>query len=254
MSDEEAEPQEPQDSVLTRSTVPITGSRYKQPESHPCNACSEVFSSKKNLSRHIKHCAKLNTEPSKTCEDAKSSDTGNQQSDDVKLEVDDTTVDTHLLSDREPGELVKVPQTRTRNKLTPAASGVPGKVQCEYCGTETLRQHMARHMLIHSGEKPWQCSECDAVYYRKDKLKEHMKKHEPGYVGPKIGKPKKERKEMKCRKCGFTTMDNKEMKAHKMTHPSQMTHKLVLISCSFIINYIMTLISIHVLQSECSLF
>merc|ERR1712066_453033 len=34
-------------------------------------------------------------------------------------------------------------------------------------------------MIIHSGEKPYPCSLCSSAYTRRDKLKEHLKKHHP---------------------------------------------------------------------------
>lgn len=41
---------------------------------------------------------------------------------------------------------------------------------------------MMRHMLIHSGERQFQCSLCDRCFHRKDHLKNHLQVHNPNKV------------------------------------------------------------------------
>lgn len=219
-----------QQSVVTGATVPITGSLQKPPESFPCAECGEVFTTKKALSQH-------RTLQHRSADDSSASNTENpSEIEGQEAETNGESVEVKQEAGAEMGKeslMDKLELRKKRNKLIP--SSVPGKVKCEHCGKETLKQHMARHMLIHSGVKEFKCNLCDAAYYRKDKLKEHMKKHEGGYVAPvapgasaeKEKKESKPNKPVKCRRCGFTSSDKKEMKEHRLTHPADMMHSYV---------------------------
>merc|ERR1711981_1400612 len=45
--------------------------------------------------------------------------------------------------------------------------------KCEICGKEFSRQkNFTTHMMIHKGEKPFNCNFCDWSFRRKDKLKD----------------------------------------------------------------------------------
>ena len=227
-----------QQHVVTGATVPITGSLLKTPESFPCAECEEVFSTKKALSQHraLEHRS------------ADESSASNPEILDTEAEAPETATNGETTADEgqqikeeagEAGDSAEQPSLKVKLSLRKKRSrlGTPGnngRVKCEHCGKETLKQHMARHMLIHTGVKEFQCHLCTAAYYRKDKLKEHMKKHDEGNVAPpppdkeKKAKPPKEQKlakPVKCRKCGFTTADKKEMKAHRLTHPADMQHE-----------------------------
>eukprot|EP00808_Paulinella_micropora_P008927 g9508.t1 len=52
-------------------------------------------------------------------------------------------------------------------------------VKCSTCGFISHSDNIKRHMKIHTGEKPFECSMCDFKSARSDHLKSHMsKKHQ----------------------------------------------------------------------------
>lgn len=50
--------------------------------------------------------------------------------------------------------------------------------QCEVCDKVFVhKSHLARHSLMHSGEKPFKCDQCDKGFYRKEHLQRHVVLH-----------------------------------------------------------------------------
>lgn len=54
-------------------------------------------------------------------------------------------------------------------------------VGCPFCGFISrginTRQNLHNHLLTHTGEKPFQCSECPMRFLKKSNLKRHMLRH-----------------------------------------------------------------------------
>lgn len=51
---------------------------------------------------------------------------------------------------------------------------------CHYCNKEFTRaHHLSRHILLHTGEKPYVCTfeNCTQAYNRKDSLTRHIRSH-----------------------------------------------------------------------------
>ncbi|KAK7889202.1 hypothetical protein WMY93_024762 [Mugilogobius chulae] len=68
----------------------------------------------------------------------------------------------------------------------------PKKYVCEECGKQEIppKSHLVTHMVTHTGEKPFSCSECDARFSQKQNLVRHMTIHsgERSYTCPVCGK------------------------------------------------------------------
>ena len=62
-----------------------------------------------------------------------------------------------------------------QEKLVPKnPTKTPGKtVSCEECGKLISTKSMARHLRIHNGEKPFQCSYCDMKFIQKSDKRKH---------------------------------------------------------------------------------
>lgn len=51
------------------------------------------------------------------------------------------------------------------------------KFSCDICGLTIGRKHRPRHMMIHTGAKPYQCSICERTFNQASHLKSHMRLH-----------------------------------------------------------------------------
>ncbi|XP_067933615.1 zinc finger protein OZF-like [Watersipora subatra] len=209
-----------QETVVTGPVVPITGSLIKSPNSYACSNCDMVFSTKKALSRHsVEHNMNAEVETVAETLDCNPSPTKNG----VQIDQSAHAITSKEEEPSEPQKLMltlpkrSTPKTRSHSSATRAT--------CVECGTQTLKQHMARHMLSHSGQKPFSCEKCGSSFTRKDKLKEHMRKHEESNIVGSGQRRSSKTKISKCRKCDFETENKQEFKEHRKTHPSKTLYK-----------------------------
>ncbi|NXG50756.1 ZN740 protein, partial [Psilopogon haemacephalus] len=56
--------------------------------------------------------------------------------------------------------------------------GIPKNFICEHCfGAFRSSYHLKRHILIHTGEKPFECDVCDMRFIQKYHLERHKRVH-----------------------------------------------------------------------------
>ncbi|XP_059167833.1 uncharacterized protein LOC131949839 [Physella acuta] len=82
--------------------------------------------------------------------------------------------------------------------------------KCSY--KTTVYKDFQRHYRIHTGEKPFQCKDCDKSFNRSDKLKIHSRFHEG--IKP-----------FKCHLCSYATVDGGSLKKHMRIHTGERPFK-----------------------------
>jgi len=78
------------------------------------------------------------------------------------------------------------------------------KYPCDICGKKFTRpQHVNRHKLLHTGERPYKCNKCDKAFSREDRLKQHKLKgcdNDPpvvsNYQNPLMNVPRQQNREI----------------------------------------------------------
>lgn len=78
---------------------------------------------------------------------------------------------------------------------------------CDYCGKPFRTSYeKRRHEMIHTGDRPWKCTECNKAFVDRACLRNHMRKRHLG------------EKPYKCAFCDITFFDTMNRAKHERTH------------------------------------
>ncbi|CAH1250445.1 ZNF91 [Branchiostoma lanceolatum] len=225
-------------SEIARHKVVHTG---KKPFS--CLQCDFKSAYKQGLVKHIKlyHSSKVGSPKNNVKSDKEESSKGRLDIEQLETEdnncvsdgdTDDTTaitgatdstlsekvVDTSegLIQIKSADDNQSKDKESTSSSLKKAAKtkGKPRSTNlylCETCDYSTHRKDcLVRHMIIHSGAKPYNCKQCEYRAADKSNLIKHIRKH------------LNVKKQYRCKNCDYTTTVRAEFLVHKMNYHVKM--------------------------------
>ncbi|XP_077410001.1 zinc finger Y-chromosomal protein 1-like [Vanacampus margaritifer] len=99
-----------------------------------------------------------------------------------------------------------------------------GTNACDICGQVMKnKSSLARHSIIHTGQKPFACHLCDLRFNRRDNLRHHLSRLHPG------GVTRRERQRLiqtwLCDVCGKTFRCRSALKTHEIIHLGVKPHR-----------------------------
>jgi len=95
------------------------------------------------------------------------------------------------------------------------------KYQCDVCPkTFASKRNVQRHMLTHTGEKPWMCEYCFKRFRQKAHLDQHVNIH-------------KGLKNFTCQECGKNFSHRANLSAHQAVHTNSRPHTCVVCGDTF---------------------
>lgn len=197
---------------------------YENPEKtrrkiqrYSCVFCNQKCVSKYHLERHMKgHVSGAQFMQKKSLQQIRTQDTAEENApwtaplDDNTAPLDDSTAP--LVDSTGPARGESEPQSfLSADKHSPEANSrqKPEKfMKCPICFKMMQTVRLSRHIMIHTGEKPFRCSVCGKRFNRKDALQAHMIVHS-------------EDRPFNCVICGISKKRKADIREHMRIHTEQ---------------------------------
>ena len=114
----------------------------------------------------------------------------------------------------------KKQQNRDDNHVSSSRRKSSSSFQCPHCPkTVASRYSMKRHLLIHSGERPYKiCKVCESAFRSRDNLKQHERRHSG-------------QRPFKCKVCGQAFAQSSTLKCHERTHSKEKSYRCQVSGC-----------------------
>lgn len=135
-----------------------------------CELCGHYFGKKYNLDRHNRAIHRRDTPsnfPSRPARESKSPE--NLKNDEIKIETEKT--ESKQSSTTSPRE--KQNKCKGKPKVFGIVLKGKDKAKCRVCKKVYKRNSIARHMIIHTGRKQYECSTCERAFFQKSDLMRH---------------------------------------------------------------------------------
>ncbi|CAC5396633.1 CTCF [Mytilus coruscus] len=92
-------------------------------------------------------------------------------------------------------------------------------IRCEYAALS--QRHLESHLLTHTGEKPFECDECEQTFRQKQLLKRHKNL----YHTPDYSRPEPKEKTYECNSCDKSFANKGNLLRHMQNHDPEYWNK-----------------------------
>lgn len=139
-----------------------------------CELCGHYFGKKYNLDRHNRAIHRRDTPNDFPSRPPTSRQSKSETPEKIKEEIKEK-----ITVKEEPTSTTPATSTSSKssNREKPNVLGMmlkgKDKARCSVCKKVYKRNSIARHMIIHTGNKPYKCNQCDRAFFQKSDLMRH---------------------------------------------------------------------------------
>ena len=249
------------------------GTSQEKPVKNPwkCSMCKDLFSGLDELVKHVnihmlkfRHGVQNGSKSDQTAQANNGINNGPKGNKGVELNVASEQIELpdFLLQEGESEESQRSNMSKAQRKRVdfvpdPRTKGRPGRpklqehekkpkvkihYECTVCGKDCgfTKVNLTRHMMKHTGEKPFQCSMCGRGFTEKNTMIKHERTHtgERPYVCAQCGRGFTQRfrltthmrthtgiKEFQCAYCEKAFFENQTLVRHERSHKNERKYK-----------------------------